>query len=66
MKFFTSEVASPSEVASSSVAAPSFENVAHYHPFEEEEVVVLVVVLPVKHPMAPPASRNSFSNDAEN
>ena len=37
MKFFTSKAASPSEVASSSVAAPSFENVAHYHPFEEEE-----------------------------
>ena len=66
MKFFTSKAASPSEVASSSVAAPSFENVAHYHPFEEEEVVVVVVVLPVEHPMAPPASRNSFSNDAEN
>ena len=43
MKFFTSKAASPSEVASSSVAAPSFENVAHYHPFEEEEVVVVVV-----------------------
>jgi len=56
MKFFTSKAASPSEVASSSVAAPSFENVAHYHPFEEEEevVVVVVVVLPVEHPMAPP------------
>ena len=64
MKFFTSKAASPSEVASSSVAAPSFENVAHYHPFEEEEEVV--VVLPVEHPMAPPASRNNFSNGAKN
>ena len=50
MKFFTSKATSPSEVASSSVAAPSFENVAHYHPFEEEEDVLVLAVENRAHP----------------